>query len=100
MLVLEPPVFLIGKGNIAVLRRFIPSPSFVKRYGVVTWPAEFNGTGFLKPVFIPQRKLIKATACQIRLSGKPEPFFFEAFNSGYLIFVLLYPESEQRVVAA
>jgi hypothetical protein len=101
LLVLEQPVLVVGKGRTAQLRRFIPSKPFLSRYGNVTWPDEFDNSGFLRPIFIPQRKLILATACTMRFAGKPEQFFFEAFNSGYGIFVLLYPESDQkRVVAA
>jgi hypothetical protein len=98
LLVLEPPVVILGQGRVATLRRFIPSNPFLQRYGQVIWPTEFDGRSFLRPIFIPQRKLIQATACQMSFSG--ERFLFEAFNSGYGIYVLIYPESQQRIAAA
>jgi Zn-dependent peptidase ImmA (M78 family) len=105
LLVVDLPVYEIGSGYTAALRRSVTSPSFTARYGDVKWKEKYGIEDSLMKVlpFHNNHKITKQTALNIRLNGESETFIVEAFNSSYEIFVLLCPASvlkeKKRIVA-
>jgi hypothetical protein len=98
LLVIDMPVYEVGTGYTATLRRVIPSPSFVTRYGDVQWMDRFRPEDPLMDLlpFQNNRRVTKRTGLNLKVNGKTETFIVEAFNSTYEIFVLLCPETELR----
>jgi hypothetical protein len=98
VLVLNAPVYEVGVGYTATLRRSVASPAFVKRFGTPAWPAAYRPGDPLHRFLPFEHPFTKPTGCQIRNgNAEQEPCVVEAFNSSYQIFVLIYPESELRV---
>jgi hypothetical protein len=94
LLVYEAPVFLVGKGYGAALRRAIPSPAFREAFGDVDWPDRCTKTTFLSPLLFPKWKIRESMKCSIELAGQPLAARVDAFNNGqYGYYVLLFPES-------
>lgn len=100
LLVFDLPVYEVGTGYTATLRRAVPSPSFEVRYGAVKWKDRLGPEDTLFS-HLPHgnRKITKPAPLNVRLNGKAETFVLEAFNSTYEIFVLMYPETEMRRIA-
>jgi Zn-dependent peptidase ImmA (M78 family) len=98
LLVVDIPVYEIGTGYTATLRRVIPSPSFVTRYGEVQWNERLKPEDRLMDLlpFQNNHRVTKRTGLNIKMNGKTETFVVEAFNSTYEIFVLLCPETELK----
>lgn len=84
------------------LRRFVASPSFIARFGNVTWPATAKAGSFFfanKPI----RKFTSPTPCSLTdVNGDRVDSIVEAFDSSYEIFFLIHAgvESFRRSVFA
>ena len=94
LLVYEAPVFLLGRGYGATLRRVISSAAFRAEFGDVEWPDRCTRTTFLSPLLFPRWKIRESMKCTIELDGRPLAARVDAFNNGqYGYYVLLFPES-------
>lgn len=98
VLILDPPVYEVGRGYTAGLRRMVQSPSFTARFGRLSWPSQCR-PGDLLHSFLPlERRFTRPSPCIIRnVNGEDERCVVEAFNSSYQIFILVCPESELGV---
>ncbi len=98
VLVLNAPVYEIGTGYTAALRRTVQSPAFTARFGRPAWPEVYRPGDSLYTALPVGRRFTRPSPCRLRnLNGDEERCVLEAFNSSYQIFMLLYPESELRV---
>jgi hypothetical protein len=98
VLVLEPPVYEVGTGYTATLRRTVQSPAFTARFGHPAWPETYRPGDSLHSVLPLGRRFTRPSPCRVRnLDRDDERCVAEAFNSSYQLFVLVYPESELRV---
>ncbi|RPJ87599.1 MAG: ImmA/IrrE family metallo-endopeptidase [Acidobacteria bacterium] len=103
VLVLEPPVYEIGRGYTYRLRRAVCSPGFEARYGLVQWPDVFftKGHGFASrlPSHF-KRKFTQRCRIPSPVPRERERFYLEAFDTTYQTFALVFPESELPTIKA
>jgi hypothetical protein len=97
ILVLDPPVLTNGVAVFA-LRRPLPSPSFVLKYGDVAWQPDISRLNFpsraLPHIGRNIQKVVKPSKVEITIGYEKESFTAEAFNSTQNVFVLLYPQGQ------
>lgn len=101
VLVLDPPVYEVGTGYTASLRRTMQSPAFTARFGRPAWPEALRPGDFLHTVLPLGRRFTRPSPCRLRnLNGDEERCMVEAFDSSYQVFILVYSESEVRAQRA
>jgi len=101
--VLEPPVYEVGRGHTYRLRRFVPSPAFVKKYGDLKWPDVFYTNSNELAAKLPthfKRKMTKRCRIPSPVKGEDERFYLEAFDTTHHTFALVFPESELKTIKA
>ncbi len=99
VLVLNQPEFDLNIGHTASLRRALQSEKFTGRFGDYQWPESFGSDSPLISQLPIGKKFVNPSVCMLTdLDGKVVPCIFEAFNSTYQIFVLVYPESELQTI--
>ena len=103
VLVLEPPVYEVGRGNTYRLRRCVSSEAFGKKYSGVAWPTVFHTTSNELAAKLPthfNRKMTKRCRIPSPVKGESERFYLEAFNTTHQTFALVFPESELKAIRA
>ncbi len=103
VLVLEPPVWEVGKGHTYRLRRCVPSASFSERYGAIQWPGFFYTNDAALASKLPthfNRKMTKRCRIPSPVPGDAESFYLEAFDTTHHTFALVFPESEIKAIRA
>ena len=87
VLVLELPVYEVGTGYTATLRRTVQSPAFTARFGHPAWPETYRPGDSLHSVLPLGRRFTRPSPCRVRnLDRDDERCVAEAFNSSYQLF--------------
>ena len=99
VLVLDQPESYTETSFSVSLRRSIQSRLFTRQYGEISWPEiYFAGDSFT--AFLPINRKITSPRELILTTGSGEqvPCIAEAFNNSYQMFVLIYPETELKII--
>lgn len=101
LIVLNMPIYEVGAGYTVTVRRYLQSLKFTERFGQLHLPACY-GPGHPFTSRFPGRSHFRDRFfCHLtNRNNESDPCVGEAFNSGYEIFILLYPAKELKPTSA
>lgn len=93
LLVLED---LSAKGQVvsASFRNGIYSPSFIKEFGAIDWPATFGFKWQFMQDYCFGKRLKQDGTIELTIGGETVKFDYHFFNNSYNVFVLIFPKGE------
>ena len=90
VVVLNPPVQVVGQGPAAVVRRVIASKTFQEKFGDLSLPASVTGEHPLGRIVPVSGRATRAQGIRLRdRSGQPVECMVEAFDTTHQVFILL-----------